>query len=68
MHAPDLEVGGDDLQVGVEAPQLVLLQLCADVLGDEVDGHDVGVVALSQQAAHRQPIGMVKSGDKQRTC
>ena len=41
MHALDLEVGGDDLQVGVDAAHLVLLQLGADVLHDQVDGNQV---------------------------
>ena len=39
VHAPDLEVGGDDLQVAVDAAQVRLLQLHADVLRDQLDRH-----------------------------
>ena len=39
VHAADLEVGGHELQVVVDAAQLRLLQLHADVLRDQVDRH-----------------------------
>ena len=45
VHAPDLEVAGDDLEVGVDAPEVRLLQLHADVLSDEVNRHNVLVPA-----------------------
>jgi hypothetical protein len=31
MHSPDLVVGGDDLQIGVNPPQGMLLELGANV-------------------------------------
>ena len=52
MHAADLEVGGDDLEVGVDAAQVVLLQLHADVLRDEVDRHHVVAPAAGPKAVH----------------
>ncbi len=41
VHAPDLEVGGDDLQVVINAAQVRLLQLHADVLCDQINGHHI---------------------------
>jgi hypothetical protein len=49
VHAADLEVGGDDLQVWVDAAQVVLLQLHADVLRDQVNGNHVVAPAGSRK-------------------
>jgi hypothetical protein len=44
VHAPDLEVGRREVKVVVDAPQIVLLQLQADMLRDQVDGNDVFIL------------------------
>lgn len=41
VHSLDLEVAGNDLQVGVDALQLGLLQLGADVFNNQVDRHQI---------------------------
>ena len=47
VHAADLEVGGHDFKVVVDTPQLWLLQLHPDVLGDQVYGYLVLLPAVS---------------------
>ena len=41
VHPPDLKVAGQQLQIAEDAAQILLAQLDADVLHDEVDGHAV---------------------------
>ena len=54
VHAPDLEVAGHQLQVAVDAPQLRLLQLHADVLRDQVNRHLILLPAGEQMSKHAQ--------------
>jgi len=41
VHPPDLVVAGQQLEVAEQPPQVVLAQLGADVLHDQVNGHPV---------------------------
>ena len=47
VHAPDLKVAGHQLQVVVDALQVWLLQLHADVLCDQVNRHHILIPACS---------------------
>ena len=56
VHAPDLEVAGHQLQVVIDAPQVWLLQLHADVFGDQVNGHHI-LISVSPTAQCEKKAG-----------
>mmetsp|Transcript_2263 Transcript_2263/g.7122 ORF Transcript_2263/g.7122 Transcript_2263/m.7122 type:complete len:508 (-) Transcript_2263:229-1752(-) len=41
VHPADLEIGGNHVEIWVNPQEIRLLQLAADVLRDQVDGHEV---------------------------
>mmetsp|Transcript_1399 Transcript_1399/g.5694 ORF Transcript_1399/g.5694 Transcript_1399/m.5694 type:complete len:234 (-) Transcript_1399:800-1501(-) len=41
VHASDLELRRQNHQVAINAPQIILAELCSNVLDDEIDGHRV---------------------------
>ncbi len=56
MHATDLKIGRNHFQVGVDAAKVMLLQLHADMLGDEVNSNHVVAPRVMGWSARGQDI------------
>lgn len=61
VHSSDLEIRGDDFQIVVDAAEVMLLQLHADVLCDEIDRDYVGLLPARLHARQCLQVPSVRT-------